>query len=256
MLKVAHSGRSSKQHSTRRSSGIIRSKPLTSQKQTLLAVARQCRDCGERLEGIEGAFHQCRKSLHWPFGSTAIDGLSRIEKTGNTFRVARLASGDLTGPSASARFDELWSFVLNDLSHSLGAPSPASLGNRSDTLLICLRGREVMAMLWAELLSDGTDIREATIESRSCSASQKRLVVGRRGLLGVRLIWVHRSCRKKGLATSLVDALRLHAGGLGGSPIPAQEVAFSEPTEQGLAFATRYAQSNCVGDCALIYTPL
>jgi|Transcript_56123 hypothetical protein len=251
MLK-GHGGKSSKQHAIRRSSAVIRAKPLTSQKQTFLAVARYCRDCGERLEAIEGALHQCRKSLHWPFGSTAVDGWKTTEKIGSSFRIARLGSGDLAGLRASARFDELWTFISNDLSHSLGAPSPASLGNRNDTLLICLRGREVMAMLWGELLSEGTSIREAAMEGQH---SQKRLIVGRRGLLGVRLIWVHKSCRKKGLATSLVDSLRMHAGGLGGKPIPADEVAFSEPTEQGLAFANRYAYSKSVGDSALIYTP-
>lgn len=56
--------------------------------------------------------------------------------------------------------------------------------------------------------------------------------------LGVRLIWVSVESRHRGLATELVDEARKRI--IYGSVIPKAEVAFSQPTTEGLAFARSY----------------
>jgi predicted acetyltransferase len=54
--------------------------------------------------------------------------------------------------------------------------------------------------------------------------------------VGVLRLWVLAKHRRQGVATTAMDAARHH----GGHAIPKCMVAFSEPTEAGLAFATQY----------------
>merc|ERR1719506_2494917 len=155
MLKNGSAGRCARQSNGRRSVGTIRVKSQASQKQTFLAVARHCRECGERLAGVEGALHQCRKALHWPFGCSLLGASGGLPSKGkesipNNCRIAKLSAADIAGCSSAARFEELWTFVSNDLSHSLGRPSHEELGSGRDYVLLGLRGREVLGLLWAE----------------------------------------------------------------------------------------------------------
>jgi hypothetical protein len=166
----------------------------------------------------------------------------------------RLGDTDVGSSGALQRFEELWSFVMNDLSHSLGIPSLEDLRHGSNALLICLSGRQVTGVLWAERLSENSMLSDVPASSDSSSDSVIGKAIGRKAILGVRLIWVHRTHRKRNLATSLVDAARVYAGGLGGKALPAEEVAFSQPTTQGLAFATSYMKAAC-GSNAVVYAP-
>merc|ERR1719183_600951 len=224
MLKKTKASCSVRHSNSHRGAGTILTKPKSTNTQTLLAVARQCRECGEKLTGIEGAMHNCRKALHWPFGCREIPMNSSPNskfktKVPNGCRIARLAAANIAGGSASARFDEMWAVISKDLSHCLGAPSLDELGSGDSFVLLVLHGREVEGLLWAERLTEGIGLREATPEERCLDTHKnmppqiehgtgqmvQRLVVGRRGMLGVRLIWVHRPFRKKGLARCLVD---------------------------------------------------
>jgi N-acetyltransferase len=58
--------------------------------------------------------------------------------------------------------------------------------------------------------------------------------------VGVLRLWVHAAHRRRGIATAAVDAARHH----GGAAVPRCMVAFSEPTDAGLAFARAYAATD------------
>lgn len=57
---------------------------------------------------------------------------------------------------------------------------------------------------------------------------------------GVKLMWVPEHRRRAGLATRMIDYMRTHL--CYGFVIPAECVAFSEPTVAGAVFARRYSQ--------------
>ena len=57
-------------------------------------------------------------------------------------------------------------------------------------------------------------------------------------VLGIRQIWISKMHRRKGLATSLIDAARLDA--VYGYVVPKEQVAFSQPTPSGRRFAETY----------------
>ncbi|KAJ4463088.1 putative N-acetyltransferase ESCO1 [Paratrimastix pyriformis] len=60
----------------------------------------------------------------------------------------------------------------------------------------------------------------------------------RPALLGVSRVWVHKDHRRAAIATRLLDAARAHF--IYGYPAAKEQVAFSQPTPMGRAFATRY----------------
>lgn len=62
--------------------------------------------------------------------------------------------------------------------------------------------------------------------------------------MGVKLVWVGDSARRKGVAGKLVDSARKHFRF--GAIIKKEHVAFSQPTDQGLAFALSYTQRDCI----------
>lgn len=110
--------------------------------QALLAVARSCRDCGQRLSPLEDALHQCSVSLEWPFPAESLSS--------DGCRVVRLGPSALRG-AAGVRLVELWEKIRDtELSHTLELPSAERLANHSAWLLLALRGKEVLALLSAE----------------------------------------------------------------------------------------------------------
>ena len=59
-----------------------------------------------------------------------------------------------------------------------------------------------------------------------------------KALMGVHQIWVHSAHRTRGIASKLVTAARDHY--IFGMVVPAELVAFSSPTDEGLRFAKKY----------------
>lgn len=57
-------------------------------------------------------------------------------------------------------------------------------------------------------------------------------------MMGINRIWVHPSLRRRGLAGRLLDKARNHF--LLSEVVPRENIAFSDPTEIGLAFARAY----------------
>ena len=60
--------------------------------------------------------------------------------------------------------------------------------------------------------------------------------------LGIRLIWVREGFRHIGIASRLIDTARRYFQY--GSIIQLNKIAFSQPTNDGLAFALKYTKNN------------
>lgn len=56
--------------------------------------------------------------------------------------------------------------------------------------------------------------------------------------MGIGLIWVHRDCRRMGIAKKMLDGARMSF--VYGMHIAKNRIAFSQPTNAGLAFAKDY----------------
>lgn len=218
--------------------------------QAVLAVARTCRECGLRLgaSSLEASLHKCTASLEWPLGGEAVG-----KATKSTCRIVRLGAGQTT-PAARQRFEMLWEFIREDLSHGLEAPSAAAITAGDCTVLLCLRSHEVIGLLWAEPAGKAEllDSDEALGDSPSSvfgSSSNNRTDLSTSSQIavsiGVALIWVRRTERRRGHATSMLDAARRCMTALGGAAdsVPLAEVAFSQPTSLGCAMARSYVQS-------------
>jgi len=62
-----------------------------------------------------------------------------------------------------------------------------------------------------------------------------------RAACGIVLIWVHKNERRKGIAFKLIEQARSHF--MYGYTIPKDLIAFSQPTPEGKAFATKYFET-------------
>ncbi|KAG8460956.1 hypothetical protein KFE25_010707 [Diacronema lutheri] len=80
--------------------------------------------------------------------------------------------------------------------------------------------------------------RAASAGDAARAGSLRSSSVGVPAECGVRYIWVERGRRRAGIARALVEAARAHL--LAGRCVPRERVAFSQPTEDGHAFARRY----------------
>ncbi|KHN74247.1 N-acetyltransferase ESCO1 [Toxocara canis] len=87
-----------------------------------------------------------------------------------------------------------------------------------------------------EKVSDRSRVSQDA-ENESCD---QRAVEVHGNLMGVNRMWVHPCVRRKGIAFRLVERARAHFLGYG--ILPRERVAFSEPTIDGLAFASKYSK--------------
>lgn len=232
------------------------------QQQALLGVARRCRECGEALRPLEAALHDCAAVLTWPFQADAISDPSdpTMATRCGAVRVVRIGARPLTA-AAREHLGALWEFVRQDLSHGLELPSAEALSAGSCAIILALRGRDLLGLLLVERIA-GADLCFASsmcdggaAAAAACSEeSLGRTAVREEPALGVVLVWSRRSERKRGTATRLVDAARSLCAGAGAAPVPLGKLAFSQPTDSGLAFAKRYLGGAHGGD-VLVYQP-
>lgn len=73
---------------------------------------------------------------------------------------------------------------------------------------------------------------------RMISLYERSLIPATEAKLGIGLLWTHLVARNSGIATKLVHAAREHA--IFGMRVARQDVAFSNPTQAGYIFASRY----------------
>ena len=171
--------------------------------QSLLAVARNCRECGERLSALEGALHLCPAVFRWSFQGEVVGSAPSAD---GPCRLVRLGANARKG-AAGTELVELWENIRRtQLSHILELPSMEQLASRSAILLLALRGKDVLALLSAECIA----------ARQLCpSAETKQAEVGgvigvphgasRDPLLGLSVLWTRRRERRRGLAAALVD---------------------------------------------------
>jgi hypothetical protein len=231
--------------------------PVSTGRQQQLAVSRICRDCGLRLTALEDALHFCSTAFEWPFGSEVASTTMNNVRLSNSSassssRIIRLsASAFREGSSCAARLNELWHHIQDgDLSHSLALPSANDIASGRCSFFLSLRGKEVLGLLSAEHCSL-SQVSRHRISSTAAALVDKEEVVGsgaNESLLGIALIWVRRSERRRGVATSLLDAARQASG------VSRDHVAFSQPTELGFSFAAAYEASGVKNDI-LVYEP-
>lgn len=240
--------------------------PVSTGRQQQLAVSRICRDCGLRLTALEDALHFCSTAFEWPFGAEVASATMNNVRLSNSSassssRIVRMSANAFReGSSCAARLNELWHHIQDgDLSHSLALPSATDIASGRCSLFLSLRGKEVLGLLSAEHCSL-SQVSRHRISSRAEALGAKEESIANisgcgvdptlanESLLGIALIWVRRSERRRGVATSLLDAARQASG------VSRDNVAFSQPTELGFSFATAYEASGVKNDI-LVYEP-
>ncbi len=85
---------------------------------------------------------------------------------------------------------------------------------------------------------------EGCISKKSGKTSVDQELQRRGILMGVRLMWVHRCFRRKGVMKSLLDVARQTF--IYGIYFDKRDVAFSQPTEEGFQFAKFYGSQEFV----------
>ena len=169
--------------------------------QSLLAVARNCRECGERLTALEGALHLCPAIFEWTFPAETLGSAPSAE---GPCRLVRLGANARKG-AADAKLVELWENIRKtQLSHILELPSTEQLASQSACILLALRGKDVLALLSAERIT-ADKLGPPSIASRTTQTQQMLQSQKTEPLLGVAVLWTRRRERRRGLAVALVD---------------------------------------------------
>jgi N-acetyltransferase len=107
-------------------------------------------------------------------------------------------------------------------------------------VFIFLRGRKCVGLLLAERISSGFTVINSgfPIVTSNCEGASEADKLQHPAMLGISRIWTHRSERRNGVATKLLNAART-----GFQPlfiINKDKVAFSQPTQLGANLARRW----------------
>lgn len=100
-----------------------------------------------------------------------------------------------------------------------------------------IKNKRVVGMLGAERLERAYALL--------CNNYFERSLVAERATIGIHQIWVHSKFRRNCIASRLVDTAREKM--VYGLTVPADEVAFSSPTEAGISFAKHYVSKHSTG---------
>jgi len=119
--------------------------------------------------------------------------------------------------------------------------APASDVDSVRSTYLYLVHKRVVAMLSAEVIERGYILQTNFERSKE----------PQKAMLGVHQIWVNSKFRKQRIASRLVDTAREKM--VFGLVVPADFVAFSSPTEAGIAFAMRYLQRTSISNQVLVY---
>lgn len=240
--------------------------------QRLLAPVRPivCSQCGMLYtrgdpvdEEAHARHHKAQTSCNLIFRPDANEDVVERGSTATSepWRIVRLDCADSSRVAAGrrARISEL-------LERELGCDARALSTSSARLVIFALvgAGHRLRGCVVAEHIDGGWELEAATDEASgsealpgSAAGARTAKVAGgtangkaRDGSLccstvrvpaecGVRYVWVNRSHRRMGIARALVEALRAHL--LQGRCIAREHVAFSQPTNDGHAFALRYA---------------
>ena len=128
------------------------------------------------------------------------------------------------------------------------AENGSSAGANNRTAFLAIANKRTIGMVLVEtidtayqLLLSPSSSETGDEDKQDSSSILERSHVRRRAVMGIHQIWVHSKFRSQGIASALVDTARSHL--VFGYTIPAQQVAFSSPTESGVRFARRYMRA-------------
>lgn len=108
--------------------------------------------------------------------------------------------------------------------------SPTAEDDYCLTTYLYVQQKRIIGLASAEL------IRKAYLLENNYNRSR----TGRKAVIGIHQIWVHTKYRGRKIATRLVDTVRSKL--VFNFVVPAYQIAFSSPTESGIAFAKKYVQ--------------
>jgi len=94
---------------------------------------------------------------------------------------------------------------------------------------------------------------EAIQKAYRLESSYERSTEARRAVLGIHQIWVHSKFRGRGVATQLLDAVRDKM--VFNFAVPCRLLAFSSPTEAGIAFARSYVSTASLSESTPVISP-
>jgi N-acetyltransferase len=83
------------------------------------------------------------------------------------------------------------------------------------------------------------------------SSNSDRSTRAHKAVIGIHQLWVHSNFRREGVATVLLDTIREKL--IFGLVVPANQVAFSSPTQAGAFFARRYVSKSSGSSDVLVY---
>jgi N-acetyltransferase len=131
------------------------------------------------------------------------------------------------------------------------------LRHNEPTAFVCVVNKRAVGLVLVEEIDTAYRILEST--PRTSTSGMMQLDVGltrsnqpSKAVMGIYQIWVHHKHRRHGIASTLLDIARKHMC-FGYSAIPIDQIAFSSPTESGLAFAKLYNERNHNNKDVLVY---
>ena len=133
--------------------------------------------------------------------------------------------------------------------------------NIEPTAFVAVVNKRAVGLILVENINEAYRIVDTTPRpSKSTSPSGSiQLNVGltrsnqpTKAILGIYQVWVHHKYRRRGIASTLLDVARKHMY-FGYSAVPMDQIAFSSPTESGLAFAMLYNERNQNMNNVLVY---
>lgn len=194
-------------------------------------------------EKTHSEYHQLfSKSIKWyPWKSERVISTfdMAIDTTQYLLRCIAILPSD--PKKALKRVDSLFSIADRDLGINL-------------SLFDCKKEKSVYLIMVARRLTASTNDTVCGFLSAESVKTAFRLTsenplsistVEEPASVGVARIWVHHSFRRKGIARNLIDSLRanflsLTGGGCDSRILQRDEIAFSDPTDEGLQFAKNY----------------
>jgi hypothetical protein len=188
--------------------------------------------CATYTNGVEFHVHNYSRRRSMGSGSgTGGAGARVVSRISSTAMIVEIRPTD---PSAwQHKLQECLSicnqelgFAVNTTSSSTTKQTPRTT---TTTAFLYVAHHRVVGLVTAEPITCGYWMETAS----------ERSLTPQKALVGIYQLWTLRNRRGQGIATRLVDAARSRL--VFGMQVPPSQVAFSSPTQAGLAFAKMYA---------------
>jgi ESCO1/2 acetyl-transferase len=142
-------------------------------------------------------------------------------------------------PTERSRYSKKLELLHSIVDQELGFVSNSPTGKPFTTYLCIVNKRVVGMVLVEEIAAAYRLLVPMSSSSPGLKFGLTRSAEPTKAGLGIYQLWVHRHHRHRGIASVIVDVARKQMV-FGCTPVPVHQVAFSSPTESGLAFAQYY----------------